>query len=834
MKIFLGQIHQSDFHQDDLESIFKLSLTKKKEFAQISLKEIIQTLSDFGEFWKKNPTLHQEALLGLKEDIQFSHEMIEATLSIVPELFKKENLEKRFEAEVGEINLLDSWCHSRVSVGKVKAFPIGQLLHVTAGNVFISCIDSLIMGFLTKNISYIKLSSKNQFFPFFFAKTFIEFDKKNILADKFSILSWKGGDKKFEIPFKKHVQGIVAWGGEEMLMSLREDLPLGVKLFDYGPKISFQLLTKKGVEKETIEDLASKIATDLLMWDQQACSSPQNLFFEDGIDLDILFKSIARELDQPLFPRGELSDDESVEILKEYEKSRYAHYIQGANFLKGDTYLLAHDPEPYLRPSPLNRSLIFKKFKNIEDLIDQISPFRFYLQSCGYQVGAFEKDLYLNTMASIGIKRFAPIGFMSQGYPGLPHDGKYGMNEFVSFVSDEVILDDDRLIVHLKENVPFFKEIKAQKLNELPFTSADTVASNPLIKTNRLRSKEHLAGRIFASGGSTGNPKNVFYSNRDWERTASIFADHFKSIGPCPGDKVANLFATGSLYSSFLAVDRYLEKLGVEQLPIGGLGDIKTIVETLKLHQPTVIMGLPSLIVSYAEYCDHQKIELEIQKIYYAGEHFSESSRKYLEKIWKTKSFMSAGYATVDAGMIGFQCAQSSFGVHHVLNEAIHLEIINEEVVVTSFLREGMPVVRYRTGDRAELVEGICECGDSGLRFKLLGRVDSQINIWSCRIYLGDLEKSFISQFDFLPEYQVILKTEGHLEKMEILIHVENLSLIQRDNIYQSFYHHSEDVKKTLDISHIQKNLSLKQSEISLFAKNPRTGKTVRVQDLRV
>src|SRR5690606_2217208 len=119
---------------------------------------------------------------------------------------------------------------------------------VTAGNVFLSAIDSLIMGFLTKNISLLKVSSQNKYFPLYFAKKLNDFDREKILSNKFAVLHWKGGDQKTESLIKTKVNAILAWGGEEMISSYQKDLPAHVKLLDFGPKISLQVISKKSLE----------------------------------------------------------------------------------------------------------------------------------------------------------------------------------------------------------------------------------------------------------------------------------------------------------------------------------------------------------------------------------------------------------------------------------------------------------------------------------------------------------------------------------------------------------------------------------------------------------
>src|SRR5690606_34499054 len=115
---------------------------------------------------------------------------------------------------------------------------------------------------------------------------------------------------------------------------------------------------------------------------------------------------------------------------------------------------------------------------------------------------------------------------------------------------------------------------------------------------------------------------------------------------------------------------------------------------------------------------------------------------------WKTKSFGSAGYASVDAGVIGYQCPDCGPGEHHLFSDIVEMKIISDEAVVTSIARNTMPVINYRTGDKVEWISD-CSCGRADKRFKLLGRIDNVIQIWSCRMLTNDVENS-LSDFGIM------------------------------------------------------------------------------------
>ncbi len=202
---WFGEMKGSDFNWRD-DSCWSAISQKKRILARTKLDDLLNLLDQFGK------ESFDDALPQLTLESGFSLEETKKTLDLLPLLLKKENLLKRIKGEFNKTEILDQFIKLPSGNVKTKAVPKGILLHVTAGNVFLSSIDSLIMGLITKNLSVIKVSSQNKFFPLYFAQKLKSFDKENILSDKFAILHWKGGDEESENFIKAKVDAIVAWG----------------------------------------------------------------------------------------------------------------------------------------------------------------------------------------------------------------------------------------------------------------------------------------------------------------------------------------------------------------------------------------------------------------------------------------------------------------------------------------------------------------------------------------------------------------------------------------------------------------------------------------------
>ncbi len=804
---WFGKVISTDFDWRDNSAWRELG-QKKLALYNTSLDQIINLLDGFSKQWSSSGSLYQEALAPLIAESGMSEADIKETLALLPLLLSKESLRKRLNSEFVLPEVLDKFTKTPFFAGKVKAAPQGVLLHVTAGNVFLSSIDSLVMGLITKNISILKVSGQNKFFPLYFAKALSSFDSKNILADKFSILSWKGGDEATETYLKNKVDTIIAWGGEEMVASYQKNLPLGVKLLDFGPKISFQIISKRGMEETSLELIAERVCADIAPWDQSACSSPQNLYLEAGLDEGKLMSALEIAF-QKLSKRNSVSADESVEILKEKYRALYSTLMENGDYKQGTDFLLHKEENKFLRPSPLNRSLIIKTYDSLSSLYESLIPFKYYLQSCSYQLGVFEKDEYLSTLALSGIKRFAPLGTITWGMEGAPHDGRYVLRELVQFVGDE----HRAQLTGLKtESISAAKDLK-----------------------RFFESSTHPKGHIFSSGGTTGEPKFIHYSYEEMDYMTDMLKTNFEAQGVTAGMMVANLFVAGNLWSSFMAVDKAMQKVGTIQLPIGGLCQLENIVMYLKKFKPEVILGIPSMLVSIAEYAQNNDIKLEIPKVFYAGEALSAQRRDFLTSCWGCSYIGSAGYASVDAGVIGYQCTDSAAGVHHLFSDLVQADIVNDELVVTSVIRSSMPIVNYRTGDRAEWIPGTCSCGRLDKRFKLLGRIDNQIQIWSCRLEVGDVENILSKEILGLHSFQILVEERvvngSPEETMTILCETKNS--INSAELIEKIYQFSRDLKDTISLESFRQKVAIHQVSSNEIIKNSRTGKIPLLVDKR-
>ncbi len=142
-------------------------------------------------------------------------------------------------------------------------------------------------------------------------------------------------------------------------------------------------------------------------------------------------------------------------------------------------------------------------------------------------------------------------------------------------------------------------------------------------------------------------------------------------------------------------------------------------LELIQRCQPVCLFGYPSslaFLVEHARQRDHKLSLRKLRAVFVTGEICLPHQREALSAYFDVP--VADGYGARDAGFIAHQCPQ---GRMHVTAENVLVEIVQDgrlmpveefgEIVVTHLDAFGMPLIRYRTGDRGRLLPGRCACG---------------------------------------------------------------------------------------------------------------------------
>ena len=688
----------------------------------------------------------------------FSPQMIEQGFNAVSAICRRDNLEKRLRGELGSLSVLDAGCDRPHLNYRLRALPRGVLLHLTAGNVFVGAVDSLVCGIVTKNANILKMSRVDPIFPVLFIESIKEHDPAGIIWPNQAAVLWKGGDEAIETPLLNAPLTVIFWGGQDSLLSIKSRLGASAKLIENGPRYSFAVVEALRIKQEIPEHLIRGLALDLARWDQQACSSPHVVYVIGTVThthhlMEALYDemvSLSEEL-----PVGNLGFDEKVEIRKVRDIAKMAQARGEGRLMCPEAYSfsLILEDDPVFKVSCLNRTLFFKTVKSCEQLVEQVRPLSAYLQTVGLHCTPETTQELTENFFELGAKRVTEIGGMSEGHDGAPHDGIFMLRQLLDWVGVEYRDCPESRVEQLLARIysaPYYRKLLDaaggcgfEHFRKLPLLDRETFYRHSPPASEDILTGPMTDAYVYASGGTTGEPKFTLYSNDEYRFVTDLLATIFRNAGLCKEDRVANLFIAGNLWTSFNVAGRALENLGCLQLPVGGGSDLDNMLKYLSLFSVNAVVGLPSIIIKLAEEIEKRKLPIRIEKILYGGEHLRPQTCEYLQRAVGATVIRSAGYACVDTGPIGWQCEHLEGSVHHVCDDHSFVEILEPEtgrpladrtaageLVVTNLSRVLMPVVRYRTGDLGRWQAATtCRCGFSGHSFELLGRCDDLLVI---------------------------------------------------------------------------------------------------------
>ncbi|MFA7576603.1 MAG: aldehyde dehydrogenase family protein, partial [Candidatus Muiribacteriota bacterium] len=352
----------------DFEKNIKLLKENNIDLVNTSIDYILDVMRELSIIWQNPKSSYRiKAKDKLPDIVNFSDEMIEEGLEVIVELLKPGNIVFNLKRSIGKKQMLDEFVYSYDNSTYSKFRPLGVVSHISASNVFISCVDSLVSGIITKNSNILKIPRVDNFFPLLFMESLKEVDKKNVIYKNIQLWDFRSGNLEAEKAIKEFSDGIVIWGGEEAVQAYRHGIGIHTKLIEYGPKYSFSVIFRD----KDIEKVANACALDVSMWEQAACSSPHVIFVKEEFGekfTELLYKSL-EEVNKK-YPQKKNDFDTQTEILK-WRKILETNAVlnNGKEFhKKGENFSAYYIKNSIFENSFMFRNVIVKTFENQQDI----------------------------------------------------------------------------------------------------------------------------------------------------------------------------------------------------------------------------------------------------------------------------------------------------------------------------------------------------------------------------------------------------------------------------------------------------------------------------------
>jgi phenylacetate-CoA ligase len=269
-----------------------------------------------------------------------------------------------------------------------------------------------------------------------------------------------------------------------------------------------------------------------------------------------------------------------------------------------------------------------------------------------------------------------------------------------------------------------------------------------------------------STSGTLGRPVTVALTESDLQRLSFNEYLSFLCADGTPGDIYQLMLTLDRQFMAGIAYYSGIRKMGAGIIRIGpGVPSMQW--ETIHRLKPTAIVAVPSFIVKLIQYAKEHHIDVNatsVRKAICIGENIRNTDHslnilgKKITDDWKIRLYST--YASTEMQTAFTECGHGRGGHFHP--ELVIVELLDEnnqavgagqpgEVTITTLGIEGMPLLRYKTGDICMYYDDTCACGRSGMRLSsIMGRKKQMIKYKGTTLYPPAL-------FDLLNEMEEII-----------------------------------------------------------------------------
>jgi phenylacetate-CoA ligase len=342
------------------------------------------------------------------------------------------------------------------------------------------------------------------------------------------------------------------------------------------------------------------------------------------------------------------------------------------------------------------------------------------------------------------------------------------------------------MLPELQRGNPFYRAKlprAATKLADLPFTTkvelSEDQAAHPPFGTNLTYPLERYV-RLHQTSGTTGRPLRFLDTAESWEWWRQCWQPIYRAAGVTADDRIFFAFSFGA-FVGFWSAFAGAERVGALCLTGGAMSTPERVAAIIATGA-TVLLCTPTYALRLAEAARTEGIDLArsaLRVSIHAGEPGASipATRQRIEKDLGVEAFDHTG--ATEVGAHGFSCSARD-GVHinesefvvEVLDASGHAGDEGEgELVLTNLGRWGMPVIRYRTGDRVRAVRGTCSCGRTLVKLAggIAGRVDDMVTVRGVNVFPSAIE-AIVRRFAEVGEYRVELARVREMDELRCLV----------------------------------------------------------------
>lgn len=321
-----------------------------------------------------------------------------------------------------------------------------------------------------------------------------------------------------------------------------------------------------------------------------------------------------------------------------------------------------------------------------------------------------------------------------------------------------------------------------EEFETLPFSSKADLRNAYPLGIQAVPDEEVV--RIHSSSGTTGKPVIIPYTKKDVDDWATMFARCYETAGITNKDRIQITPGYG-LWTAGIGFQAGCEKLGAMAVPMGPGNTDKQLQMMMDL-ETTVITATSSYALLLAEEINKRdlKKKIHLKKGVIGSERWSEKMRNYIRENLGIELYDIYGLTEIYGPGIGINCSEQS-GMHY-WDDYLYIEIIDPktgkpvpdgeegEIDITTLVKEGAPLIRFRTHDISRIIPGQCNCGRTYPRLDIIkGRSDDMFKVHGVNMFPSQVEELLGLVDGVSSEYNINIAHDEEKNKDIILVTVE-------------------------------------------------------------
>lgn len=321
-----------------------------------------------------------------------------------------------------------------------------------------------------------------------------------------------------------------------------------------------------------------------------------------------------------------------------------------------------------------------------------------------------------------------------------------------------------------------------EEFEKIPFSSKEDLRNAYPLGIQAVSDEEVV--RIHSSSGTTGKPVIIPYTAKDVDDWAIMFARCYETAGITKKDRIQITPGYG-LWTAGIGFQAGCEKLGAMAVPMGPGNTDKQLQMMIDLKS-TVLTATSSYALLLAEEINKRGIrdQIHLKKGIFGSERWSQKMRDYIETELGIELYDIYGLTEIYGPGIGINCKDQS-GMHY-WDDYIYIEIIDPktgipvedgvegEIVITTLVKEGAPLLRFRTHDISRIIPGECPCGRKHPRLDIIkGRSDDMFKVHGVNMFPSQVEEILGMVDGVSSEYNINIAHDDSVNRDIILLTVE-------------------------------------------------------------